>query len=168
MYLICYVYCDLSKDLKEHPTLDVKVDLIVVVACPKCGADVNEDDRFCGRCGSFLSLEAGKVPVQKKRYTRERDACFGEGERERDQLGLVSFGIFLLIVGYIFITNPSIFSDFRLWIEQVTSEKVLTRPSGRLITSAVYFFVLIGLSSFFQAGIRLIIDKVRRRALSRD
>ncbi len=94
---------------------------------------------------------------------RERKTCFGTGEK--DYLGLVSFGTFILIVGIVFTANPNLVSDFQLWIEQMANEQNLVRPRIGLITSAIVFFGLIGLSDFFMAGIRLWIDKSRRRVL---
>lgn len=62
--------------------------------------------------------------------------------------------------------NSNITSDFSLWIEQLTSQKTLIRPPLGLITSAILFFGLIGVSNFFMAGIRFMTYKARRRVLS--
>ncbi|TET19729.1 hypothetical protein E3J74_05360 [Candidatus Bathyarchaeota archaeon] len=98
--------------------------------------------------------------------TRERETCFGAGLRKKDYLGLVSFGAFILIVGIVFVANPNLVSDFSSWIEQVTDEQHLIRPSEGLVSSAILFFTLIGLSNFFEAGIKLWIVKARRRVLA--
>jgi hypothetical protein len=132
--------------------------------CPKCGAKTKEDDKFCPYCGEPLAAKTSVQPV-KESYTRERDVCFGGGERRPDHLGLVSFGIFLLIVGVIFVANPNVVSEFRVWIESMALEKTLSRPPPGLIASATLFFGLIGLSNFFVAGIRYLIDKASRRPL---
>ena len=133
-----------------------------MATCPKCGAEVKEDDKFCPYCGTSL---AAKTRAEE-RHAQERDVCFGEAERRKDYSGLVSFGLFLLIVGIVFVANANIVSDFGLWVEQLTSEKHLLRPPPELITSATLFFGLIGLSNFFVAGIRYMIDRARRRVLS--
>jgi hypothetical protein len=133
--------------------------------CPKCGAKIKEDDKFCPHCGEPLAAKTSEQPM-KESYARERDICFGGGERRPDHLGFVSFGIFLLIVGVIFVANPNMVSDFRLWIERLASEKALSRPPQGLITSATLFFGLIGLSDFFMVGIRLMTVRAGRRALS--
>ena len=98
--------------------------------------------------------------------TRERETCFGTGLRKKDYLGLVSFGAFILIVGIVFIANPNLISDFSSWIEQMTDEQHLIRPHEGLISSAILFFTLIGLSNFFEAGIKLWIGKARRQVLA--
>ena len=98
--------------------------------------------------------------------TRERETCFGAGSRKKDYLGLVSFGVFILIVGIVFVANPNLVSDFSSWIEQMTDEQHLIRPSEGLVSSAILFFGLIGLSDFFKAGIRLWIAKVMRQVLA--
>lgn len=94
--------------------------------------------------------------------TQERETCFGTGLRKKDYLGLVSFGAFILIVGIVFIANPNLISDFISWIEQMTDKQHLIRPE-ELISSATLFFTLIGLSNFFEAGIKLWIGKTRRQ-----
>jgi len=137
-----------------------------MVPCPKCGAEVKEDDRFCPYCGAFLASKTSKPLVEEKSLAREREACLGAGRRDRDYLGLVSLGFLLIIVGIIFVANPDIVSDFSSWIEQMTEEQALKRPPLGLITSATIFFLLIGLSNFFLAGVRLMFDKVRRRVLA--
>lgn len=134
--------------------------------CPKCGREVSEGDRFCPYCGVSLAPEVNEILRHKQRYTREREVCFGAREREKDHLGLVSFGMFLLIVGFVFLSNPHIIDDVLLWFDQLIRNQVLTRPPKRLITSAVLFFGLIGLSNFLTAGIRLMIGENRRRILA--
>lgn len=94
---------------------------------------------------------------------RERETCFGTGEK--DYLGLMSFGTFILIVGIVFTINPNLISNFQWWIEQMANKESLVRPPRGLVTSATLFFGLIGLSDFFTAAIRLWIGKPRRRVL---
>ena len=132
--------------------------------CPKCGSEINEKDVFCRSCGASLKARMDKLP-EKETYLREREMCFGEAEPRRDYSSLVSFGIFLLIVGITFIANPNLISDFRFWIEQLTTQKTLLRPLPGLITSAAVFFGLVGASDFFMAGVRFMADKPKRRVL---
>ena len=133
--------------------------------CPKCGAETEKDDEFCRSCGASLATKTTK-PSEKESYAQEREICFGEGERRKDYSGLVSFGIFLLIVGVVFVVNPNVVSDFGSWIEKMTKEKTLLRPYQGLIDSATLFFGLIGLSNFFLAGVRFMVNKAMRRVLA--
>jgi hypothetical protein len=133
--------------------------------CPKCGAEAEKDDEFCRFCGTRLVAETSK-PLEKESYAQEREVCFGEGERRRDYSGLVSFGIFLLIVGIIFLANPNLISDFRLWIERLTTEKTLSRPPQGLIDSAALFFGLIALFNFVMVGVRFMANERMRRVLA--
>ena len=140
-----------------------------MIICPKCGVEVKEDDNFCTQCGGSLaktneSFAQKNSRAQQNRYAGQRSICFDEGKR--DYFGLFSFGIFLLTVGIVFSINRNLVSDLQLWIEWMANNQVLTRPPERLIASAKLFFGLIGLSNFFLAGIKLIIDKVMRRVLS--
>jgi hypothetical protein len=96
---------------------------------------------------------------------REREACFSVGFRKKDYVGLISFGIFVIIVGIVFVANPHLVSDFSSWIGQMTDQQHLIRPVEGLINAAVLFFGLIGLSDFFKAGIRLWIAEPRRQVL---
>lgn len=128
-----------------------------MVICIQCSTENKEDSKFCVNCGANLYPE-------KKREKRE-DACFGDSV-DRDYLGLVSFGIFILIVGAIFATNPNVVSDFRLWIERLVNEQVFIRPPRGLITSATLFFGLLGISNFFIAVVRLVFHKAKRRVLT--
>jgi len=98
--------------------------------------------------------------------TQERETCFGTGLRKKDYLGLVAFGIFILIVGIVFMANPNLISDFSSWIEEMTKKQDLIRPYERLISSATLFFTLVGLSNFFEAGIKLWIGKTKRQVLA--
>ena len=131
--------------------------------CPKCHAETKEGDKFCTYCGASLALEAPK-PVETRAHVRERDTCFGE--RERDYLGLVSFGFFLLTVGIIFTLNPNIVDDFSLWIKLISTSHMPVRPPEGLIFSAMYFFGLIGVFDFAMAGIRLAANDLKRRVLT--
>lgn len=104
--------------------------------------------------------------MAKNISAEEGDFCFGESEGDEDHMGLVSFGIFIVIVGIVFVTNQNLVSDLTLWIERMTSEQSLIRPPEGLIGSAVIFFSLIGFSDFLKAGIRLRIGQPRKRVLA--
>jgi hypothetical protein len=97
---------------------------------------------------------------------REGETCFGEQRRRRDYFSIISFGFFLLAIGIVFTVNPSTVSDFGLWVERMTTEKILVRPPDGLIASAVLFFSLIGLSGFFQAGIGPWLSRSKRQVLA--
>ena len=129
-----------------------------MVTCSKCGTENREDAKFCTNCGTPL--------YSAKRRERREGECFGEDRRGRDYLGLVSFGIFLIIVGIVITINRNIFSIFRLWIVQLTNQRAWIRPPKGLINSATLFFSLIGVSNFFIAGIRFIVDKGMRQTLT--
>jgi drug/metabolite transporter (DMT)-like permease len=132
--------------------------------CPKCGAEVEKNELFCHSCGTRLATEQSKAP-EEEAYFRDEDVCF-EVEHRRDYTGLVSFGIFLVIIGIVFIANPNVISNFSSWTEQMTKAKSLLRPPQDLIYSAALFFGLIGLSDFFLAGVRYVSHRTRRRVLS--
>jgi hypothetical protein len=131
--------------------------------CPKCHTETKEGDKFCNNCGVSLATETQKS-FETGMHARERDVCFGEGRR--DYLGLVSFGFFLLIVGFVFTLNPNVIDDFRLWIMQISTGRMLVRPPEGLIFSAAIFFGLVSVFDFIMAGIRLAINDAKRRILA--
>jgi len=135
-----------------------------MATCPKCGAEIEKDDEFCRSCGASLKAKTSKPP-EKESYVQEREVCFGEGERRRDYSGLVSLGIFLVIVGITFVANPNAVTQFSSWVEQMSKQQALSRPPQGLIDSATLFFGLIGLSSFFVASVRFMAKKDMRRVL---
>ncbi|MEM2873113.1 MAG: zinc ribbon domain-containing protein [Nitrososphaerales archaeon] len=122
--------------------------------CKKCGAEYAEGARYCTKCGTPV-VEEWKPP---------REECFGEGRAERDYLGLVSFGFFLLIVGYIFSTNTWILSEFQAFFESL-GEGVFVPPSSQLRYVFALFLGLIGASDFVMAGIRVFLRQSWRRPL---
>ncbi|NWG08990.1 MAG: zinc-ribbon domain-containing protein [Nitrososphaerales archaeon] len=121
--------------------------------CKKCGIEYVEGARYCTKCGT---------PIEGWRPPREE--CFGERREERDHLGLVSFGIFLLIVGYILITNPWIPSDVQSLFENL-GKGVFEPPSKQLRYIFALFLGLIGVSNFAMAGIRAIFRQPWRKPL---
>jgi hypothetical protein len=122
--------------------------------CKRCGAEYQEGAKFCIKCGSSIT-EEWKPP---------RDECFGEKKQETDYIGLASFGIFLLIVAYLFLTNPLLGEDIVSFFTNLSDAKFL--PSGRLIDIFTLFLILIGAWSFVEAGIRAAIKQPFRKSLS--
>jgi len=122
--------------------------------CKKCGTEYVEGAKYCIKCGA---------PVGEERRP-PREECFGERREERDYLGLVSFGIFLLIAGYILITNPWIPSYITQWFENLV-KGVFEPPSSQLRYIFALFLGLIGVSDFVIAGIRVALRQSWRRPL---
>jgi uncharacterized membrane protein len=81
-------------------------------------------------------------------------------------MGLMGFALFLFIVGAVFYANPSLGTDLRVWSDRVAQSGIFTRPPEGVITSAVLFFFLSGVSAFVTAALRLVIGRRRYRAMS--
>jgi hypothetical protein len=137
---------------------------MLMPTCPKCGAETEKDEEFCRFCGTRLAAKTSE-PFEKESSAEEREVCFGEGERRRDYSGLVSFGIFLLIVGVIFLANPKLVSEFSTWVRKLSTEKTISRPPLELINSVALFFGLIGICDFFLAVVRFMAHQRLRRVL---
>ncbi|MBS7657231.1 MAG: zinc ribbon domain-containing protein [Candidatus Bathyarchaeia archaeon] len=131
--------------------------------CPRCNAETKEGDKFCVYCGAPLATETLK-PAERRSYVRERDTCFGE--EEKDYLGLVSLGFFLLAVGITYTLNTNIIEDFRFWIEELSLRKTIVEPPSGLIFSATIFFGSSGIFSFIKAIVRIATNDIKRRILA--
>ena len=133
--------------------------------CEKCGAETGEEDVYCPRCGEPLKPEVKvrRRPPRPPRRRREDDLCFGAGEPRGDPLGIVEFGLFIIIVGVVYTLNPQIPGSFISWVELMGDLEMLVRPPATLIRSAVTFFGLLGGSNLLTAAIRVYMDKVPRR-----
>jgi len=131
-----------------------------------------EDDQFCRFCGTPLkdqssaSAKPGQPAEEQRRVREPEEYCYGSRERRGDYSGLVSFGLLLLIIGIVFVVNPNIFSQLDSWTNRMSQAQMLQRPPQEIINSAVLFFALIGLSNFFVSGLRYVVYKRKRRALS--
>ena len=132
--------------------------------CERCGAEVGEDQLYCPKCGASTAMGVSRRR-RDHRIRREDDLCFGR-ESGRDPLDLLEFGLFLLVVGTVFLSNPSILSEIVDWVTLMAELSTPIRPKASLISSATLFFGLIGLSNLFTAVVRMLMDKVWRRILS--
>lgn len=130
--------------------------------CEKCGSEVGEDDTSCPSCGAPVKSVSTRRVRRVSRGRREDELCFG-AEPRRDPLGLVGFGLFLLVVGLVFQMNTGVHTEFLTWVESMADSEALVMPPETLLNSAVLFFGLIGLSNFLTAVIRFLIDKDRGR-----
>jgi len=132
--------------------------------CDRCGAEIDSEDKFCPSCGVPLGSGVVRRNSRNRRYLRDDDLCFGEPNR--DPLGLIEFGLFLLVVGVTFQMNPTLAGDFISWVELMADGEILVRPPQELLRSGTIFFGLISLSNFFTASVRLLLDKNTRRIMS--
>ena len=129
-----------------------------MVICSKCGKKNQEKAEYCTSCGASLFTH--------QRKNHHEDTCFGEEKDDKDYLGLISFGTFLIIIGIVITANSNVFSVFFSWIKQLATEKIWIRPSDEFITSITLFFGLSGISNFFIAALRFITKRNRRRVLT--
>ncbi|GAF90664.1 unnamed protein product, partial [marine sediment metagenome] len=94
--------------------------------CENCGAEVGEEQRICSKCGAPV-----KVSVERRRrdrrIRREDDLCFGR-ESGRDPLDLLEFGLFLLVVGAVFLSKPDILTELIDWARLMADMGTPIRP----------------------------------------
>lgn len=69
--------------------------------CKKCGAEVKEDAEFCAYCGTPIGAERRVKP--KVSYAREGEACFGPRGSGGGLWGAISFGVFVVGLGILWL-----------------------------------------------------------------
>ena len=57
--------------------------------CEKCGAEIEEDARFCSKCGTPVE------GYRKEEWRKPRYECFG-WERGGELWGIIAMGVFLI------------------------------------------------------------------------
>lgn len=67
--------------------------------CKKCGAELKEDTKFCPKCGASIAVEKRARPA----HTKEREACFGPPGSGGGLWGAISFGVFLIGLGILWV-----------------------------------------------------------------
>jgi hypothetical protein len=132
--------------------------------CINCGAQIGEEDEYCPSCGAPTKIRPLRRDRRLRRYARDDELCFGR-EPRGDPLGLVEFGLFLLIVGVVYTANPNITSVFINWVRRMAELELAISPPSELVTSATLFFSQIGFSNLLTAVMRVMIDKVWGRIL---
>jgi hypothetical protein len=131
--------------------------------CERCGVEVGEDQRYCPKCGASITTDVSRRR-RDRRIRREDDLCFGR-ESGRDPLGTLEFGLFLLVVGAVFLSNRDILTELIDWARLMADVGTPIRPPAPLISGATLFFGLIGFSNIFTAVVRMLMDKVWQRIL---
>ncbi len=72
------------------------ITVFKMVYCNICGAEIDEDTKFCATCGASV---AQRESIRRHKKVDESKACFGPAGSGVGVWGSISFGIFLLGVG---------------------------------------------------------------------
>ncbi len=142
-----------------------------MLKCPSCGAENKDDAKFCFSCGVAV---AGTMPVPAPTlvppppYPPPPPPAWWTWPREKgpDFMGLVGLAFFLFVVGFVFYANQNLGTDLRIWSDRAVRNGLFTRPPEGVITSAVLFFFLLGITSFITAALRVAVGRHRFRALA--
>lgn len=70
-----------------------------MVNCPHCGAEIDEGNKFCSKCGTDLTQQQKGEPQSRRKYIDERKACFGPPGSGGGLWGAISGGIFIIGIG---------------------------------------------------------------------
>src|SRR6266487_1119219 len=71
-----------------------------------------------------------------------------------DLHALLGVAFFLLVLGVVFYLNQNLLTDLRQWWDQIVAGQLLFRPPEGVISSAVGFWALIGVTNFVVAALR--------------
>jgi len=71
--------------------------------CKHCGAELKEDAKFCPYCGTPIGAEERVKP--KPKYAEEREACFGPKGSGAGLWGAISFAVFIIGLGILFLLD---------------------------------------------------------------
>ena len=71
--------------------------------CKKCGAELKEDAKFCPKCGTPVG--AGERARPRGGYPKEREACFGPPGSGGGMWGAISFGVFIIGLGILWLLD---------------------------------------------------------------
>ncbi len=73
--------------------------------CPKCGAEVTEEMKFCSKCGATLGLPPPRVRREMEEKREKREKSEKAEKREKGEYGYRWMYIGLLIGGLIIILS---------------------------------------------------------------
>ncbi|HYS72971.1 MAG TPA: zinc ribbon domain-containing protein [Thermoplasmata archaeon] len=129
--------------------------------CPRCGTNNRDESRFCLYCGATLSglTEDGPRPAVTAPISTPSSPIRliprpAPRERAPDFVGLLGVAFFLLVLGVVFYLNQNLLTDLRQWWDQIVAGQLLFRPPEGVISSAVGFWALIGVTNFVVAALR--------------
>jgi hypothetical protein len=74
--------------------------------CEKCGGELKEDAKFCSYCGAPVGTKEPLTarPIEKRTRRGERkDACFGPPGSGGGLWGAISFGVFVIGLGILWL-----------------------------------------------------------------
>ncbi len=85
--------------------------------------------------------------------------------RYPDFIGLFGVAFFLLVVGIVFYLNQNLLTELRHWWDQIVAGRIAFRPPEGVITSAAWFWGLLGAANFGIAFLRWFFTRSRIRTL---
>lgn len=69
--------------------------------CKNCGAELKEEAKYCHSCGTPVGEERRVRP--RLSYAKERKACFGPPGSGGGLWGAISFGVFVIGLGILWL-----------------------------------------------------------------
>src|SRR3989442_3690174 len=130
--------------------------------CPRCGTNNRDESRFCltwwarlrGLTREDAPGPAVTAPISTPTSAIRVIPPPAPRERAPDFVGLLGVAFFLLVLGVVFYLNQNLPTDLRQWWDQIVAGRLLFRPPEGVISSAVGFWALIGVTNFVVAVLR--------------
>lgn len=135
--------------------------------CAGCGTENQEGSRFCYSCGTALAPVAAPPPVAQVPPPPPPPPRLFPKQPHQDLLGLLGLAFVLISLGIVFSANTSLVAELRQWGDHVAKAGPFVRPPEGVITSAVLFFVIVGLLDFVSAFLRSTLRWMKTLVLSR-
>lgn len=86
-------------------------------------------------------------------------------ELDKDPLGLLGFGVFIVTVSLIIMNFPNSFSELFSWLRRLEFGKVVIIPNS-LLWPLIWMLIGGGLWNLVSCGIRLLVNINRRKSIS--
>ena len=86
--------------------------------CPKCGAEVSEEDKYCVRCGAPLKVSEGRPRHYKEKYEKREKEEKEEKYEKREEDGKISSiigGLILIWLGITFFLAEYDYISWSIW-----------------------------------------------------
>lgn len=124
--------------------------------CPECGIEVSSDMKFCAKCGTPLGVSPRR-PLARIREERPKMP---------DILGFASVGVILILLALTYIKHPINASVMIEYFENMGSQGAFIKPPLILLDAVIFFFYAAGVWGIILSGLRIVLERSVRKALS--
>ncbi len=125
--------------------------------CPRCGGKVEPEMKFCPRCGTSLKIISTVTAPRIEKAPQPKQS---------EVLSLVSAGVFFMVLGLAYVLNPFDISLLTNYLQTMARLKVFIKPPQVLLDGAIFFFTALGIWGVILSGLRVLVEKKPKKAVS--